>query len=87
MLYEVISGALMMTCIVTGLFFIRFWKKTYDRLFLIFSCAFFMLALERLVLGVIGTRNELTPEIYYIRLSAFVLMLIAIIDKNRSTGK
>lgn len=77
----------MMSCIVTGIFFIRFWKKSYDRLFLIFSGAFFMLALERLVLGIIGTKHEPTPEIYYIRLSAFLLMLIAIIDKNRSTGK
>lgn len=87
MMYEVISGALMMTCIVTGLFFVRFWKKTYDRLFLIFSFAFFMLALERLVLGYIGTNNELSPMIYIIRLAAFGLMLIGIIDKNRSTDR
>jgi hypothetical protein len=87
MIYEVISGALMMACLVTGLFFISFWKKTYDRLFLIFSFAFFLLAVERMVLGYLGNRSEPSPEIYYIRLSAFVMILIAIIDKNRTTEK
>ena len=87
MIYEVISGALMMACLVTGLFFIRFWKKTYDRLFLIFSFGFFLLAVERLVLGYLGNRSEPTPEVYYIRLAAFLMILIGIIDKNRSTQK
>lgn len=83
MVYEIISGALMMSCLVAGLFFIRFWQKTYDRLFLMFACSFFILSLERLVLGYLGTRNEPNPEIYYIRLSAFILILVAIVDKNR----
>lgn len=87
MMYEVISGALMMACLVTGIFFIRFWLKTYDRLFLIFSISFFLLALERLVLGYTGSNSEPMPQVYYIRLSAFVLILVAIIDKNRSTDK
>lgn len=86
MIYEIISGALMMACLVTGLFFIRFWLKTYDRLFLIFSFSFFLLATERLVLGMIGTRNEPSPTIYLIRMAAFLLILIAIIDKNRKTN-
>lgn len=87
MIYEILSGALMMACLVTGLFFIRFWKKTYDRLFLIFSFAFFLLSVERLVLGYLGNRSEPTPEVYYIRLAAFVMILIAIVDKNRSSQK
>ena len=85
MTYQFMSGALMMSCLVTGLFFVRFWLKSYDRLFLIFSFSFFLLSLERLVLGYIGTRNEPSPAIYIIRLSAFILILIAVVDKNRST--
>ena len=87
MFYEIISGALMMACLVTGLFFIRFWLKSYDRLFLIFSCAFFLLSLERLVLGYIGTAYEPSPKVYLIRLAAFTLILIGIVDKNRSSNK
>lgn len=87
-MYEIISGALMMACFVTGLFFIRFWQKSQDRLFLIFSFAFFLLSLERLALGYIGpANNELNPKIYCIRLAAFILILIAIVDKNRSSDK
>lgn len=87
MMYEIISGALMMACLVAAVFFFRFWKKSSDRLFLIFSFAFGLLAVERLVLGYVGVKNEPQPAIYFIRLSAFILILIAIIDKNRSTAK
>ena len=86
-MYELISGALMMACIVTGLFFWKFWKKSKDRLFFMFSAAFFLLALERLVLGYLGAENEPSPAIYLIRLVAFVLILIAIINKNRESSE
>jgi hypothetical protein len=85
--YAMLSGALMMACLVAGFFFMRFWKKTHDRLFLIFGCAFFMLSLERVVLGIIGTRWEPNPAIYLIRLSAFILIVIAIVDKNREKSE
>ncbi len=87
MFYEIISGALMMGCLVLGLFFVRFWLKSGDRLFLIFSFAFFLLSLERLVLGYLGIANEPSPIVYVIRLTAFILILIGIVDKNRSIEK
>ncbi|HXH29289.1 MAG TPA: DUF5985 family protein [Bacteriovoracaceae bacterium] len=83
MVYEIISGALMMACLVAGLFFLDFWKRSHDKLFLMFSFAFFLLAAERLVLGYIGTAYEPSPRIYLIRAGAFVIILIAIINKNR----
>lgn len=86
-MYELISGALMMACMVTGIFFLRFWKKSHDRLFLIFAFAFFMLAVERLVLGYYGANNEPNAQIYFIRLTAFILIIIGIVDKNRAAGK
>lgn len=87
MIYELISGALMMACLVTGMFFIRFWRKTHDRLFLIFACAFVMLSVERVVLGYLGTSNEVSTKIYFIRLAAFILIIFGIVDKNRATKK
>jgi hypothetical protein len=81
-MYELVSGAIMMACLVAGFFFFRFWKKTSDVLFLMFAAAFWILALERLILGFIGTENEPNPEIYTIRLSAFILILLAIVQKN-----
>lgn len=83
-MYQFLSGSIMVSCLVAGFFFFRFWKKTSDPLFKMFSFAFWILALERGVLGYIGTKYEPQPEIYLIRLSAFVLILVAIIRKNRN---
>lgn len=83
MVYEVLSGALMLACFVAGLFFYKFWMKSHDRLFMFFSFAFFLLSLERLVLGYLGTNNEPSPFIYLIRLGAFLLIIFAIYNKNK----
>lgn len=86
MMYEVFSGALMICCLVAGIFFLKFWRKTNDKLFMLFSFSFFLLSFERLVLGYLGSRNEPSPLIYLIRLAAFILIIYAIVDKNRSSN-
>lgn len=85
-MYEIISGALMMACLVASLFFVKFWRKSRDLLFLMFALAFIMLSLERFVLGYMGVNNEAAPQVYLIRLMAFLLILIAIVHKNRTTN-
>ncbi len=82
-LNQFLSGAIMMACWVAGLFFFRFWKKTADRLFAIFAVAFWMLAVERLTLVMIREVDEVRGYVYVIRLFAFLLILWAIVDKNR----
>lgn len=81
---QFLSGAILMACWVAGLFFLRFWKKMKDRLFLIFAAAFWMLAVERLILAMINKENEIYSYVYIIRFFAFVLIIWAIVDKNRS---
>ncbi|WP_202882182.1 DUF5985 family protein [Candidatus Manganitrophus noduliformans] len=81
---QFLSGAIMMACWVIGLFFLRFWKKTEDRLFSIFAVAFWMLAVERIVLLIMNKENEVYSFVYIIRSIAFLLILWAIVDKNRS---
>lgn len=81
---QFLSGAIMMACWVVGLFFLRFWKKTKDRLFLIFAAAFWMLTVERLILAMLNKENEIYSFVYIIRFFAFVFIIWAIIDKNRS---
>lgn len=83
-MYELLSGALMLSCFVASLFFYKFWKKTHDKLFIMFSAAFAMLSFERFVLGYLGTREVFT-SVYLIRLCAFILILMAIIHKNRES--
>ena len=79
-------GMLVMASIVAGLFFLRFWRQTHDRLFLIFAAAFFLLGLNWFCLTFVQ-RDEVDSAVYAIRLLAFVLILIAIADKNRVRTK
>ena len=83
---RLIAGALIMAYLVIGLFFLRFWKRTHDRLFVIFAVAFWVLAINRLLATAVSEDQEIRGLTYYIvRLIAFLLILAAIIDKNRST--
>jgi hypothetical protein len=79
---EFLLGLLVMACAVSGMFFLRFWRKTRDRLFAIFAIAFWLLGLNWLLLAFIS-RDEAQSAIYVVRLLAFILILVGIIDKNR----
>lgn len=81
-----ISGATLMGYGVSALFFLRFWRSTRDRLFLVFSGAFWLLAVQRLALTLTEPAQEWRTGLYVVRLLAFLLILVAIIDKNRDGG-
>ena len=85
-LYQFMLGGLVMGCFVAGLFFLRFFRKTRDRLFAIFATAFWLLGLNWLLLA-LTAQDEVQPWYYVIRLLAFVLILFAIIDKNRTARR
>ena len=85
MLEPFLSGAIMLASIVISMFFWRFRKTSGDRLFGFFAIAFLLLGLER-----VGAEfNSANPRslLYLIRLMAFVLILYAILDKNRAEKK
>lgn len=84
-LNAVFSGVLLAGYAVAGLFFLRFWRDTRDRLFGIFAGAFFLLAFQRLALAVIPEPEQDPVLLYAVRLLAFVLILWAIVDKNRAS--
>jgi hypothetical protein len=77
-------GVLTMSCWVAGLFFLRFWRDTGDRLFALFSAAFWVLSIHWISLAVIGATDSTRAYFYLMRLVAFLLILAAIVDKNRS---
>jgi uncharacterized membrane protein HdeD (DUF308 family) len=78
-------GAIAMANLIIGLFFLSFWKKTRDRFFLFFAIAFTLEGLNRAMLGLSQESSENEPLIYLIRFLSFVLILIAIVDKNRAS--
>jgi hypothetical protein len=76
-------GAIVACCAVAGTFFLRFWRKTRDRLFAMFSLAFWVLALNWTALAFTRT-DEMRTALYAVRLLAFLVILYAIADKNRA---
>ena len=79
---DFLLGATAAAFFVAGLFFLRFWTKTRDRLFASFAVAFWLLGLIRFGLVYTHDANE-SHYLYWIRLLAYLLILVAIIDKNR----
>lgn len=80
-------GAIAMASLAAGLYFLRFWRSTGDRFFLFFALSFWIEAANRVGLASVpGTLRipEEYPVFYLIRLLAFILILYAILDKNRS---
>jgi hypothetical protein len=80
------SGVLVMGYLIVGLFFLRFWHETRDRLFGIFAAAFWLLAVQRFLLVLLENTPRDDVWLYALRLLAFVLILIAIVDKNRAAA-
>lgn len=83
---QLLSGAVVAGYLVASLFFLRFWRQTKDRLFALFSLAFFILAVQRLLLAMTTQVAENRTDLYVVRLIAFLIFLWAIIDKNRAEG-
>lgn len=78
-----VLGMLAMGFMVSGIVFLSFWRKSRDRLFGAFALAFFMFAAERIGLALVGYGSPIWNQIILLRLAASVLILLAIIDKNR----
>ena len=72
------SSSITMGYVIAGLFFLRFWARTRDSLFVTFAFAFWLLALNQLLVALSGTPREEQSWIYLLRLVAFVLIIVAI---------
>ena len=77
-----LSGAITAGFLVASVFFSRFWRRTGDGLFLAFSAAFALLALNHALVGLLAIPREEQSPIYLLRLAAFVLIIVAVLRKN-----
>ena len=82
-LKEFLLGALVMSEVVLALFFLHYWRVTRDRFFLFFTWSFVLGIGSRLVLAVHLGNDEFEPLIYLLRLLSYVIIVVAIVDKNR----
>ena len=80
---DFLSGVITMGFVVAGLFFLRFWKRTGDSLFLAFALAFCLLGVTQALLAIADVLIEERSWLYLIRLAAFSLILQSIWLKNR----
>ena len=85
-LLDFTAGAITLGFLVAGLFFLRFWKRTRDRLFIAFALAFWLLAIGQALLTFTRSATEERTWLYLIRLVAFALILFSIWRKNRRKG-
>jgi hypothetical protein len=83
-LYDYLSGAVTFGHLIAALFFLRFWTRTRDGLFLAFSVAFLLLGLVQAILALGDIPVEERSWVYGIRLAAFLLILFAIGRKNKA---
>jgi len=83
-MHRFLLGAICMGFALAGLFFLRFWRDTRDRLFALFALAFVVLAANRIGFMFQPEHDVRGDTLYWVRLVAFLLILLAIVDKNRS---
>jgi hypothetical protein len=80
---DFVAGAIVALCGVAALHFWKFHRQTADRLFAFFALAFATLGVNFLFLAAVDRESEFRPHVYLIRLAAFLLIIAAIVEKNR----
>lgn len=76
-------GAVAMASGLVALFFARYYRDTRDPLFLCFSCAFGLEAVNRCLLMAEAAPNEASPSLYLLRAFSYSLIAFGIVWKNR----
>ncbi len=83
MIEDFLGGAVAMGLAVAALFFLKFWRRTREGLFLAFSGSFLLLAITQALLTLSGVPTEERSWLYLLRLLAFLLILGAMWWQNR----
>jgi hypothetical protein len=78
-----LAGGCTVMFVCAGTFFLRYWLDTKDRLFLSFAVSFWLQACTRLLIYFFAA-DESRAHFYWLRLVAFLIIIWAIVDKNRS---
>ena len=82
-----LAGLVAMGQLVAAVFFLRFWSRTRDPLFLAFAAAFALMALNQALVALLGVPREEQSAFYLLRLAAFLMIIAAIVTKNVRSRK
>lgn len=79
----VLNGAVIMGYAVASLFFLKFWRRTGDALFLAFCASFLLLAAVPLITVWLQIPREEQSAVYLLRAAAFMIIIVAIVINSR----
>jgi len=82
---DYLAGALTLSFLIAALFFLKFWKKTGDRLFVYFAIAFVLFAVNQVATSILENDMERAGYAYILRVLGYLMILFAIVGKNRAT--
>jgi len=82
-----LGGLITMAFVVIGVYFIKFWNRTRDPLFVAFAIAFLLLALNQALLATYLVPSEERGWTYLLRVAAFLFIAVAIVRKNAGPGR
>ena len=77
-----LAGMVTAGFLASGLFFARFWARSRDCLFLAFAAAFWLLALNQMLVALVHGAGGQRVWLYLMRVAAFLLIAAAIVRKN-----
>lgn len=86
-MYALLSGAVAALSLIAATLFLRSYKKMRDVLFAYFAAAFALFGATQLYLGIRNVPELNEPTAYLPRLVVFILILVAIVVKNRSARR
>lgn len=78
-----LDGAAAMSCVAIGTYFARFWNQSGDRLFWCLAAAFWIFALNYVVVGLLPPVDERLAYAFALRLLGFVAILVGVLLKDR----
>jgi hypothetical protein len=76
------AGVIGMGYATAGVFFLRFWTRTRDKLFFAFAIAFWLMAVNQALPVLLQIPSEDQSGVFLLRLAAFGLIILAIVIKN-----
>lgn len=83
MLEQFLSGAVVMGFATACLLFLKYYRRTRQKLFITFAASFFLLAVNYAWLAITHIPVEERSPLFLVRLLAFALIIVAIFQSNK----
>ena len=80
---EFLDGVAFAGFLGVAAWFVRSWLSSRDRLLLAFAIAFSLFAVNRVLLAATERADETQPILYLLRATGFVVIIVAVLDRNR----